>query len=223
MAAITKNRFPPVINNLLRSLSEVGFFDRSLLIGSWVMPIYAELYDIKYIMRTLDIDFAVHVAHAAKMRSDLEKLLTDLGFIDFMAAQGVQKFTGEGYEIEFIAHRSGGRDPGALLVKEWNVAALPLPFISMPLAFSEQVEIDDFCIRIPLPEAFFIHKLIIAQKRLTETKKLKDLEQCAVLVPILEESRLTEVMRYQRISREKRNMIKKSCETIDFSLHKINS
>ena len=28
--------FPPPISSLLRSLSEVGFFDSSLLIGSWV-------------------------------------------------------------------------------------------------------------------------------------------------------------------------------------------
>jgi hypothetical protein len=35
--------FPPPISGLMRSLSEVGFFDRSLLIGSWVMPLYQEL------------------------------------------------------------------------------------------------------------------------------------------------------------------------------------
>lgn len=37
-------QFPPPIGDLLRSLSEVGFFDRSLLIGSWVMLLYQELY-----------------------------------------------------------------------------------------------------------------------------------------------------------------------------------
>lgn len=45
-------RFPPQIGELLRALSEVGFFDRSLLIGSWVMPLYRELYGVHYLLRT---------------------------------------------------------------------------------------------------------------------------------------------------------------------------
>jgi hypothetical protein len=56
-------RFPLPIGDLLRSLSEVGFFDRSLLIGSWAMVLYQELYGVPYVLRTLDVDFAVHLAH----------------------------------------------------------------------------------------------------------------------------------------------------------------
>jgi hypothetical protein len=58
--------FPSPIRDLLRSLSEVGFFDRSLLIGSWVMLLYQELYGATYTLRTLDIDFAVRLAHPNK-------------------------------------------------------------------------------------------------------------------------------------------------------------
>ena len=103
MRALRTVNFPLPIGDLLRSLSEVGFFDRSLLIGSWVMLLYQELYGASYVLRTLDVDFAVHVPHPHKqMRADLERLITDLGFVDYLAAEGVQKFTAAGYEVEFI-------------------------------------------------------------------------------------------------------------------------
>lgn len=214
--------FPPPIGDLLRSLSTVGFFDRSLLIGSWVMPIYQELYGAPYVLRTLDIDFAVHLTHPqVKMRADVEHLLTSLGFIDFIAAEGVQKFTAAGYEVEFIAHRPGGRQIGSLAVREWNLNALPLPFIKPLLDFSEAAALNDFVIRFPLPEAFFIHKLIVAQRRLTEEKQRNDLDQCATLVPVLDDARLRQVLFSQRLGKETQRQLARSCTAIDFPLQRL--
>ncbi|MEW6665950.1 MAG: GSU2403 family nucleotidyltransferase fold protein [Thermodesulfobacteriota bacterium] len=178
--------FPPQIGGLLCALSEVGFFDRSLLIGSWVMPLCRELYGVHHLLRTLDIDFAVHLAHPQMyMRADLERLITDLGFVGFMTAGGIQKFTAAGYEVEFTADRPGGREIDAVAVREWNVNALPLPFVSILTGFPETAEIEGFTIRIPIPEAYFIHKLIVAPRRRTVEKREKDLEQCTVLIPYL--------------------------------------
>ena len=160
MKVLRTVRFPLSIGSLLRSLSEVGFFDRSVLIGSWVMPLYQELYGARYLLRTLDVDFAVHLAHPQKqMRADLVQFITDLGFVDFIAAEGVQKFTAGGYEVEFIAHRSGGKEIGALAVREWNINAMPLPFINTLIEFSEAAVLDGVIIRFPILEAFFVHKL----------------------------------------------------------------
>lgn len=214
--------FPPPISGLLRSLSEVGFFDRSLLIGSWVMPLYQELYGARYLLRTLDVDFAVHLAHPQKqMRADLERLITDLGFIDFMGAEGLQKFTAGGYEVEFIAHRPGGREIAALAIREWNINALPLPFISILIDFSETAVLDDVIIRFPIPEAFFVHKLIVAPRRLTVEKREKDLEQCTALIPVLNDERLPQVMQSQRFGKETRRHIAQSCAAIDFPLQRL--
>jgi len=89
------NLFPENIKNLLHAMSDVGFFERSVLIGSWVMLIYQELYGARYVLRTLDVDFAVNIAHAkSKLRADLKELITDRGFTDYFDAEGVQKFTG---------------------------------------------------------------------------------------------------------------------------------
>ena len=73
-------------------MSDVGFFDRSVVIGSWVMLIYQELYGAKYVLRTLDVDFAVNIAHTkSRLRADLKELITDIGFTDYFDAEGVQK------------------------------------------------------------------------------------------------------------------------------------
>jgi len=92
------NLFPSSIHGLLRTISRAGFFDRSVMIGSWVMLIYQELYGTRYALRTMDVDFAVHIAHTqSQLRADLKQLITGLGFTDYLAAEGVQKFAAGGY------------------------------------------------------------------------------------------------------------------------------
>jgi hypothetical protein len=202
------NLFPDRIRDLLHAMSDVGFFERSVVVGSWVMLIYQELYGARYVLRTLDVDFAVHIAHG-------------LGFTDYFDAEGTQKFTGGGYEVEFIGQRSGGRNKGVLSIPEWNVTAIPLPFISILTDFSDVAKLCGFIIRFPIPEAFFLHKLIVAQRRLSDAKRDKDLEQCAVIMPMIKDERMQQVMQRQRFSRESRRRIAASCEVIGFPLHRI--
>lgn len=222
MKILHHSPFPLHIQNLIREMSRVGFFDRSILIGSWVMPIYQELYQANYALKTLDVDFAVHIAHRSRQRrADLEKLITGLGFTDYIATEGIQKFTAGGYEVEFIAQRPGGREIGALTVNEWNINAIPLPFIGMMLDFSESAELDGFTIRFPIPEAFFVHKLIISQKRTTEAKRIKDLEQCEVLKDVLNDDRLKEVIDAHRLGKDTWRCIAASCTAINFPLHRL--
>jgi len=219
---LRNNLFPKEIHTLLRTLSNVGFFDRSTLIGSWVMPIFQEIYHATYVLKTLDVDFAVHVAHSNScLRADLEQIITSLGFVDYVSAGGVQKFSSGGYEVEFIAHRKGSRNDDAMQVREWNIVAQPLPLISLLLDFSEEALLDDFIIRYPVPEAFFIHKLIVAQKRRSPAKQSKDLEQCAVLMNILRDDPLLHIMESVRLGRGTKGHLRTSCTALNFPLHRL--
>ena len=193
------------------------------MIGSWVMLIYQELYGARYALRTMDVDFAVHITHTQSLlRADLKQLITGLGFTDYLAAEGVQKFTGGGYEVEFIGQRSGGRsNTGFLSVPEWNVTAIPLPFINILMDFSDVAELDGFNIRFPIPEAYFLHKLIIARKRLSGAKRGKDLEQCTAIIQVINDERLRQVAQAQRLGKETRRHIAASCDAIGFPLHRI--
>ena len=143
MSILCNSPFPSQIHDLVREMNRVGFFERSLLIGSRVMPIHEELYKTHYVLKTMDVDFAVHIAHLrSQMRADLEKLITGLGFTDYIAAEGIQKFTAGGYEVEFNAHRAGAREIGSMPVKEWNINAIPLPFIGIMMDSTETAELD---------------------------------------------------------------------------------
>ena len=213
--------FPEPIGRLIRSLSGAGFFERSVLIGSWVMPVYQELYGVRYALRTLDLDFAVQAAHPrARMRADLEGLISSLGFTPFFAAGGLQKFTAGGYEVEFIVHRQGGGSGEIRTIHEWKINALPLPFIRMLLDFTGTVALDQTTtLRFPIPEAYFLHKLIISPRRPSKEKREKDLEQCTALMGALDFDKLRQVLEPQRLGMETRRSLAVSCQTIGFPLH----
>ncbi len=212
-----KNIFPSEVQELLRAFFSVGFFDDSLLIGSWVMPLYQEAFGIPYVLRTMDIDFAVKFALADRTKKvDLEKLITDLGYIPVVMQSGIRRFTRENFTVEFVAHRKGGRDDQAVAIRKWNITASPLPFVDLLLSSPFTADFGNFKVRAPLPEAFFIHKLITAQRRLVESKKDKDLEQCAAIARQLDPNRLGLFIRSLKLSKKTQKALRASCDVIDF-------
>ena len=209
--------FPPPVSDLVGALSSVGFFGESLLIGSWVMPLYREFFDIAYVLRTMDIDFAVQFLKGrTSRRVDLQGLIVSLGFTPFFTQSGIQKFSREGFTIEFIAHRRGGRDEEPVLVPEWNITAIPLPFVNILTEFPFMAECPGYEVRAPIPEAFFLHKLITATRRRGEAKRSKDLEQCATIAPKLDRERLESVCGSVKLSSRTLRAIRSSCEAIAF-------
>jgi hypothetical protein len=120
-----KKIFPPEVIDILRSFYSAGFFEESMLIGSWVMPLYHEVFGMRYALRTLDIDFAVKfAAHDKTKKEDIERIMTDLGYLPVISQSGIRKFTHENLTIEFVAHRKGGRDDEVVSVKQWNISAI---------------------------------------------------------------------------------------------------
>ena len=143
--------FPQPVSDLLEALSSVGFFEESMLIGSWVMPLYREFFEISYVLRTMDIDFAVQLLKGRKApRTDLQEIIVSRGFTPFFTQSGIQKFSREGFTIEFIAHRQGGRDESPILLRGWNIVAMPLPFVNIMADFPFIAECPGYEIRAPM-------------------------------------------------------------------------
>jgi hypothetical protein len=212
-----KKIFPTEIQELLQEFFLVGFFDESLLIGSWVMPLYQEAFGIPYVLRTMDIDFAVELAISDRTgKIDLDKIITDLGYIPVVMQSGVRRFSRENFTVEFVAHRKGGRDDEVVSIRKWNITASPLPFVDLLLSFPFTADFGDFKARAPLPEAFFVHKLITAQRRPGESKKDKDLDQCSIIARHLDTKRLDSVIRSLKLSNKAKRALRASCEAIDF-------
>jgi hypothetical protein len=188
-----------------------------MLIGSWVMPLYREFFQISYVLRTMDIDFAVQLLKGQKScRTDLQELFMSQGYTPFFTQSGIQKFSREGFAIEFITHRRDSRDEDPVLLRNWNITAIPLPFVNILAGFPFVAKFPEYAIKAPMPEAFFLHKLITATRRREGNKKLKDLEQCAAIAPRLDRELLRSVCRSVRLRSGTWKAIRSSCEAIDF-------
>jgi hypothetical protein len=212
-----KKIFPAEIEELLHALFSVGFFEESMLIGSWVMPLYQETFGIPYVLRTMDIDFAVKLALSDREgKVDLEKIIVDLGYVPLVLQSGTRRFTRESFTIEFVAHRKGGREDEVVSIRKWNIVASPLPFVDLLLNFPFTADFGDFKVKAPLPEAFFVHKLITAQRRPGESKKDKDLDQCSIIARHLDPKRLDSVIGSLKLSNKTKRALRASCEAIDF-------
>ena len=212
-----KDIFLAEVRELLQALYLAGFFEESMLIGSWVMPLYQEAFGISYTLRTLDIDFAVRLIHSDKdKKADIDKIITDLGYIPVTMHSGIRKFTRENFTVEFVVQRKGGRDDEVIPIRKWNITASPLPFVEILLNFPFTANFGDFKVRAPLPEAFFVHKLITAQRRPGVSKKDKDLEQCSIIAQQIDAERLKTVVESLKISKKTQKALRVSCEVIGF-------
>lgn len=212
-----RGAFPPEVLELLQAFHRAGFFDEAMLVGSWVMPLFQQAFGIPYTLRTLDIDFAVRFAGRERGKAaDLESVITDLGYLPVMMQSGIRKFTRENFSIEFIVHRKGGNDDRVVTVRKWNVTAVPLPFIDILPDFPFLADFGDFQVRAPLPEAYLVQKLLTARRRQVESKKDKDLDQCAVIAGRLDEDRLTQVVRSLKLSVKNSKALREACEALGF-------
>ena len=215
-----KRFIPDHVGEVLSALSHVGFFERSVLIGSWAMFYYRAIHNIAFALVTSDIDLAVLQLATYKEGTgvDLEKVLQKIGAIPDFSSDGIQRFIIPGFRIEFIVQDKGSRtkESGITLIREWNIHAQPLPFIRMLLNFTERVDTDDFYIHIPIPEAFFVHKLIIANRRTDSSKRGKDLSQCRSLSGILDAPILQDIANSEKLGPRTKKQIQTSCERIDF-------
>ncbi|MGA8831820.1 MAG: GSU2403 family nucleotidyltransferase fold protein, partial [Desulfomonilaceae bacterium] len=172
------------------------------------------------------IDLAVQVIPSGKKpRIDLEKVLQEAGATSFFSSSdGLIRFSIPDYRIEFIVHDYKGgrkRESEIVTISDLNINAQPLPFIQMLLDFSERIDADDFYVRIPIPEAFFFHKLIIAQRRRREEKQRKDLNQCRALSKFIDDEKLLLVTKAQKIGKETKRKIQSSCEIITFPYERL--
>jgi hypothetical protein len=210
--------FPKNVVEVLRSLSLANFFSQGLLVGSWVMLLYKEIFKIPYTLRTFDIDFALETITPGPQNAvDLEKILADLGYLVITDYQtGLRKFTREGLEVEFLVHRKGGREVPKIEVKHLNVSAQALPHVDILFLFPIVVDFGKYKIRIPSPEALFLHKLIIAQKRKSEAKKENDLAQCKILSSALDFTKISQILKSLKLSEKSRRLMTTSCKAIGF-------
>jgi len=212
----THTPFVQPVTDLVRELDRIGFFSHGLLIGSWPMTVYADHFTLAYALATDDIDFAVEnaVRVPASKNETIPEILDRLGYTPIKDYSGIETFLHGTFEVEFLTHRRGGGGPPSVVIPPWKVSAQPLPFIDMLFIRPCKVIIENFSISIPSPEAFVVHKLVIAQRRAgrdKEFKKEKDLQQCAALQEIVQAEEIRRIVSEYRLSKDSRKAVQISC------------
>jgi len=223
-----KSPFLPSVTGLLREMNKTRFFSHGLLIGSWPMLVYSEHFSLPYGLATNDIDFAIDnvVRVPAAAGETIPQMLERLGYTAVQDYSGIETFLQGTFEVEFITHRRGGSGPPSVVIPPWKISAQPLPFIDLLFIRPITVNIEDFSIRIPSPEALMLHKFIVAQRRAgsdKEFKKEKDLQQCSVLADIVRSEEIVQIIGEYRLSKDTQKSMLESCAAIEYTLPQLGS
>ena len=172
-----KNQYDLCIN-VLKRLEKAGVLKDVILIGSWCIPFYKDYFEnVQYptAIKTRDVDFLVPIPLKTKTKTDIPKLLKDLGFIvDFKGSEGYIQLEHSDLIIEFLVPEKGRGSDKPYQLPQFGLNAQPLRFLDLLMLDTIKVKIEGIEVNIPHPANFALHKLIIFQRRTKEEKIIKD-------------------------------------------------
>ena len=166
-----------IVVKVFQELDRAGILQDIYLIGGWCLPLYFDMFkDDKEcsisVIRTMDIDLMIPNPPKFSKSADMISILGKFGFVherDPLHKYG--KFIHEELEIEFLIPDKGKGYNKGYQVKDINVLAQPLRYISLIEDYNVLVEFRGIKVRIPLPEVFVLIKLIVSRKRLKNKKE----------------------------------------------------
>ncbi|MCF8110492.1 MAG: nucleotidyltransferase domain-containing protein [Desulfobacteraceae bacterium] len=168
-----------LLSSVLKALQTEGILDGLVIVGSWCQYYYRILFDNAHeipLLRTLDIDFLVPNPARFKSRVDVPELLNLLGFdSDFDYSTGLVKYVHPDLEIQFLTPALGRAKETPYEIKKLNINAEGLTYMKMLQDYTFAMTHNDVAIRLPEPEAYILHKILISLKRKDAAKKENDL------------------------------------------------
>ncbi|HNW27041.1 MAG TPA: GSU2403 family nucleotidyltransferase fold protein [Spirochaetota bacterium] len=169
-----------LFHEIIISLGETGVLADIVLIGSWCLYLYRDIFrdaDTMPAVRTVDLDFLVPNPPKIKHKVDISKMLETLNFVEeFSHLSGNSKFIHPDLEVEFIIPEKGRGKDGPHIIKEINVRAQGLRYVDLLQDHTIIIPYNNFPVRVPEPSAFILHKLQLSGRRGKKVKKVKDLE-----------------------------------------------
>ncbi len=205
-----------ICRRILQVFADNGLFDEGVaLIGSWCFLLYQKhLGAAAFPLRTQDIDFLIPSPFHGKEHAGFIGQLEELGFqTDFKRDGSLYLWNAE-LKIEFITVEKGRGTDEAVKIKKLGVSAIPLRHVGMLFDKTLIINAEGIRIRVPTPESFCLHKLVIASRRKMTDKCLKDLQQAICTSTIVNRDEIKKLFR---------SLPKKWCATILRMLEKAES
>lgn len=164
---------------VLKKLQANGVLDGFVIVGSWCQYYYKILFENAPeipLLRTLDIDFLVPNPPTFKTKIDVSNLLNLMGFdSDFDYSTGLVKYVHPDLEIQFLTPVLGRAKDAPYEIKALNINAEGLTYMKMLQDYTFSMTHNGITVRLPEPEAYVLHKILISPKRTNLAKKKKDL------------------------------------------------
>lgn len=189
--------FEKEFHSILKSLNEIDALRHLILIGSWVLPVYAENYAIsRFSFTTSDIDFSIIRPHdpAKKSSPSIHAKLIEIGYIphrspitqDEKYIPALESANNK-LNIEFLC------EPGRIIKEPYRMKGLDI--VITPLRYQRILHENTISLiykRIPIivpkPAFWAAHKIAMSQLRSGDQSKLKmmkDLDGARIIVNFL--------------------------------------
>ncbi|MDD5687583.1 MAG: GSU2403 family nucleotidyltransferase fold protein [Elusimicrobia bacterium] len=163
---------------ILRRLHNNGLLENIIIVGSWCIPFYKEYFsnvDYNISLKTRDIDFLIPSPSKIKGKTDIPKLMEDLGFVvTFSATKGYIKLQHPDLIIELLVPEKGKGINKPFPLPQLGMNAQTLRFLDLLTDNTIRVKLEEFHLTLPHPINFALHKLIIAKRRQLKEKSEKD-------------------------------------------------
>ena len=168
-----------------------GVLEHIMLIGSWAEYVYQEsqyLENFRANLRTHDVDWLIRNIRKPRQKIKLIEAMEAKGFvteIDYI--NGVHKFhKGSDLEIEFLVREKGQGKSDAYEVESLGIKAIGLRNMEILLDNAVNIPCKGYCITVPSPQAYMLHKMVINMER--KEKQEKDTRAIMDLLFYLEQS-----------------------------------
>jgi hypothetical protein len=165
--------------SLLAGLRDCGALPDLVLVGSWCLPVYAEVYGDwpeMPMLRTTDLDILVPHPSRVSPGSDVSGLLTRLGLdpvFDRISGRAL-KYEGPLLDVEFLAPRvrqRGDSPSDQVAVPSWGVSAQVLSYMEIARDNAMPISYGGIRFRVPSLPAYVLHKSIIQPLRVAGSLK----------------------------------------------------
>jgi hypothetical protein len=169
-----------ILYTILNDLQEAGVLKHVVVVGSWCQEFYRHHFKNAFeipVTRTMDADILIPRRLKLTQPVDVQEIFRKRGFvIETRSNSGFAKFIHRELTFEFLTDAGAKPDEVHHPIKDLNIVAQELHFMNIPLAYPMSVQYKNLTLKIPEPEVFALHKLIVSQRRLKPEKRAKDIE-----------------------------------------------
>ena len=210
------------LQRILKVLDNEGILKNLILIGSWCLLFYKEIFDnFEPTIATTDADFYVPNSKAIKEETSLISSFKEINY-DLISDTFSHKSTfisPDGFELEFLTKTNR---EGLLCIKlgKSNIYAESMPYVDIFTGNYIEIKCGDINLKIASPSSYVLQKLLINENR--KEKKEKDLDSIRnVLIYIGASNKSIEELKtlYFSLPKKWRNKIDKTCQKQNINLY----